>query len=609
MNNYNRILSYARPFRNFFPLFLLSTVLGVVFETFNISLMAPILEVLFSTKPNEIVTSTGAFPDFYWGLDYFTELLDWSKNYLLSQSDKTEALKIICIIFLISVFFSNLFVFLSRFILAFVKARMISRMRMALYKKINLLQLSYFTNERRGDLISRMTNDIQEIENSIVATLNGSVKEPIKIVVTFTVMFFISPELMLFSLLVLPVSGLAISQLTKMLRKKARQGQDFLGKIMSIIDETLGSMKIIYSFNAQKIMTQRFLDENRKYEKTLRSMDYKRGLSSPLSQFLGVAVFCCVLYYGGVLVLEKQFLSPGEFLVFILLFANVISPIKAITTIITDIQRGLVAGERIFEILDFEEKINNYDTGKDLKSFQSEIAFENVTFSYTEKTILNNINLVVPKGKTIALVGPSGGGKSTLADLVPRFYDINEGFIKIDGLNINEIKLRDLRDLIGVVTQESILFNDSILNNIKFGKPDASLEEVIAAAKIANAHEFITQSEKGYDTEIGDRGVKLSGGQRQRLSIARAVLKNPPIMILDEATSALDSESEKLVQEALNNLMKDRTSIVIAHRLSTIQNADLIVVIKEGAIIEQGTHDELIQKGDFYKKLIDIQSN
>jgi ATP-binding cassette, subfamily B, bacterial MsbA len=609
MNNYTRILSFARPFRRFFPLFLFSTIMGVVFEIFNISLVAPILDVLFNAKPEDTANIQTSLPDFYWGLEYFKSLGNYGKYLLLSNDDKIHALKLVCLVLITSVFFSNFFVFFSRFILAFVKARMIRKLRMAIYEKINHLPMAFFTNERKGDLISRMTNDVQEIENSIVATLNGSIKEPIQIIATFTILFMISPQMMMFSLIVLPVAGLGISQLTKRLRKKAKQGQDSLGKILNTIEETLSSMKIIYSFNAQRLMINKFLVENTRYERVLRSMDYKRGLSSPLSQFLGVSVFCVILYYGGTLVLNGKFLSPSQFFVFIILFANIISPIKALTSIFTDIQRGLVAGERIFEILDHEETIVDPKSGVSMSNFELNIKFENVSFGYTNKMVLEGINLEVQKGKTIALVGPSGGGKSTIADLIPRFYDVNQGSISIDGKDIKDAKLHDLRSLIGVVTQESILFNDSILNNIKFGKPNATMDEVIAAAKIANAHEFITQSEDGYDSMIGDRGSKLSGGQKQRLSIARAVLKNPPIMILDEATSALDTESEKLVQEALNNLMKDRTSIVIAHRLSTIQNADLIVVIKDGKIIEQGTHEQLIAQGDFYNKLVAIQTN
>ena len=609
MNNYFRILQYARPFRKFFPVFLVSTLLGVFFEIFNISLLAPILEVLFNTDPNAIVKKVDVFPDFSWGLDYFKALMAWGKSYILSLDDKTSALKVICFVLIVSVFFSNFFVFLSRFILAFVKAKMVRRLRVSIYEKINRLHLGYFTNEKRGDLISRMTNDVQEIENSIIATLNGAVKEPIKIVVTFIVLFQISHQLMLFSIVVLPLSGLVISQITRLLRKKAKQGQFFLGQIMGTIDETLNAMKIITSFNAQSSMNKKFDSENRSYERALRSMDYKRGLSSPLSQFLGVGVFSLVLYYGGSLVLKDKFLSAGEFIFFIFLFANVISPIKSITTIFTDIQRGLVAGDRIFEVLDCAVEIENSVNSKQLKSFDSEILIKDIQFSYNEeKKVLNNINLKIKKGQSVAFVGPSGGGKSTLADLIPRFYDVTSGSIAIDGIDIKDIDLEDLRNQVGIVTQESVLFNDSIINNIKFGKPSASHDEIVEAAKIANAHEFIIESEQGYDTVIGDHGTKLSGGQRQRLSIARAVLKNPPIMILDEATSALDTESEKLVQDALENLMKERTSIVIAHRLSTIQSADLIVVLKEGQIIEQGSHAELLSKDSFYKKLVDIQS-
>lgn len=607
MKIYLRILAYARPFRKFLPLFVLTTILGVIFELLNLSFIAPVLKILFSTESQEVIKTP--FPVFELSQTYIENLGVWFKNYLISFSDKTEALKLICYILLITVFFANLFTFLSRFILAFVKAKMVKKIRLAMYEKINRLHLGYYTNEKKGDLMSRMTNDVKEVEASIIDTLNAIVKEPITVIVTFVILYNLSAQLLLFSLLVLPLSGLVIWRLTRLLRKKAKQGQDYLGKILNTIDETLGGIKIITSFNANNFFIKRFTHENVKYERALRSMDYKKGLASPISQFLGVGVFCTVLYYGGSLVLKENYMSPENFLVFILLFANVISPLKSIFTVIANIQRGLVAGGRIFEIIDANEEITNTANAQKIEDFTTAIELKNISFNYGEKQVIKNLNLTIPKGKTVALVGASGGGKSTLINLIPRFYDVKNGEILIDGKNIKNATLFSLREQIGIVTQDSILFNDTIYNNIVFGNEKATEQDVIAAAKIANAHDFIMQTEKGYQSEIGDNGTKLSGGQKQRLCIARAVLKNPPIMLLDEATSALDTESEQLVQEALNKLMQNRTSVVVAHRLSTIQNADIIVVINNGEIVEQGTHKDLLENptNKVYKKLISIQ--
>lgn len=607
MKTYIRILSYARPFRKFLPFFIITTVLGIVFEILNLSFVAPVLKILFSNEVQTVAATP--FPEFAFSKTYIADLGDWFKNYLVSFPDKTQALQLICIVLIASVFLANLFTFLSRFILAFVKAKMVKNIRLAMYDKITELPMSYYTNERKGDLMSRMTNDVKEVETSIIDTLNAIVKEPITVIVTFAVLYYLSPQLLLFSLLVLPLSGLVIWRITRLLRKKAKQGQDYLGRILNTIDETLGGIKIIYSFNAKKYFSQRFTHENVKYERALRSMDYKKGLASPVSQVMGVGVFCTVLYYGGTLVLKENYMPPENFLVFVLLFANVISPLKSMFSVVANIQRGLIAGERIFTVLDAEVTIKDASNAVEIQSFENAITLENVSFSYGEKQVLNSINLTISKGKTVALVGASGGGKSTIINLIPRFYDVNSGSIKIDGTDIKNISLHSLREQIGIVTQDSILFNDTIYNNIVFGNEKATKEQVEAAAKIANAHDFIMEAENGYATAIGDNGMKLSGGQKQRLCIARAVLKNPPIMLLDEATSALDTESEKLVQEALNQLMKNRTSIVVAHRLSTIQNADEIVVINNGKIIEQGTHKELMENPEFtaYKKLIEIQ--
>ncbi len=590
------------------PFFFLTTLLGIVFSLLNLSFIAPVLKILFSDQEVVVDMSQSVMPSFEFSQTYMSDMGEWLKNYLLSFEDKVEALKLICYVLITSVFFANLFTFLSRFILAFVKARMIKNIRVAMYTKINKLHIGYFSNEKRGDLISRMTNDVQEVEASIVGTINAMVKEPLTIIVTFVILFYLSAELVIFSLIVLPLSGVVIWKLTHLLRKKAKQGQDSLGKIMGTIDETLGGLKIIFSFNAQNYFINKFSGQNRKYERALRSMEYKKGLASPISQFLGVIVFCSILYQGGTLVIRDNYMPPENFLVFVLLFANVISPLKSLFSVIANIQRGLIAGARIFEVLDAKEAIFDTPDAKEITSFNESIQINNISFKYEEKEVLKGINLNIEKGKTIALVGASGGGKSTFINLIPRFYDVNQGEVLVDGNNVKNISLNSLRSLIGMVTQDSILFDDTIYNNIAFGISDeVTREQVEAAAKVANAHDFIEKSSLGYETSIGDRGMKLSGGQKQRLCIARAVLKNPPIMLLDEATSALDTESEKLVQEALNKLMENRTSIVVAHRLSTIQKADEIVVINDGEIVEKGTHKELMANSKVYKKLIEIQ--
>ena len=603
MKTYFRILSFAKPF-GFLPVFILSVVGYTIFESLNLGSIAPVLNVLFL---QEEVVEKVAQPEFSISVEYFKAFFVWVNYYLTNELDKKTALVYLAVLVISSNLLTNFFRFFSRFILAYVKARMIKSIRIAVFQKINQLNISYFSNEKRGDLISRMTNDIQEVEGSIIATLNGMVTEPFKIVFTFTLLFMINSKLMFFSLLVLPVSGAIIGVITGKLRKKAKQGQSYLGQILSTIDETLTGIKIIKSFNAEKIMLDKFRHQNEKYERSLRSMDIKKGLASPLSQFLGISVFCIILFYGGSLVFENQML-PGTFIAFLLLFANVVSPLKAFYTNITNVQRGLIAGGRILNILDQEIQVKEAENSIKIDAFNSEIEFKNVKFNYDEKAILKNINLKIQKGRTIALVGPSGGGKSTLVDLIPRFHDVKEGEILLDGHNLKNIENLSLRSLIGLVTQESILFNDTIYNNIAFGSPHATQQQVEEAAKIANAHDFIVATEAGYNTEIGDRGVKLSGGQKQRLSIARAVLKNPPIMILDEATSALDTESELLVQEALEKLMENRTSIVIAHRLSTIQKADEIIVIKNGEIIERGTHKSLINDDGLYASLTKSQA-
>jgi subfamily B ATP-binding cassette protein MsbA len=470
------------------------------------------------------------------------------------------------------------------------------------------LHIGYFNDRRKGDLISRFTNDVAEVENAVVSSLKFVLKEPITIIVYFGVLFFISFKLTLFTLVLLPITGGVLAEIIKRLKKRAIQSQESLGRIVNILDETFGGMRIVKAFNARSFILKKIDDETSYHRKVNLSIARKNELASPVSETLGVIIVACILYYGGTLVLGKSSeLSAGAFITFLGLFAQILQPAKNFSNGITSVQKGTVSAQRIFEVIDTVSAIRNKPNAIILKAFNDSIEFKNVSFAYDKDHVLRNINLKIEKGKTIALVGPSGGGKSTLADLVPRFYDPASGEVRLDGVSVTDYDIESLRKQMGIVTQESILFNDSIFNNIAFGIENVKEDDVIRAAKIANAHDFIMQTENGYQTTIGERGSKLSGGQRQRISIARAVLKNPPILILDEATSALDSESERLVQDALFNLMKNRTSIVIAHRLSTIQHADEIVVIQNGEILERGKHQDLIGRNGLYRKLSEIQ--
>lgn len=584
-----------------------------MFDKTMILLFAPILNVLFKHDASEQITHVtfDDFPPLELSLDFVSKVKEWALAFLLSGDTTEFVLLKICIILLVTTFFANFFGFAGSFILAKLKGRIVRTIRTKVYNRLTSLELSYFSNERRGDIMSRMTNDVQEVENTIIGSFHTLLKEPITITLTFALLFYISTKLVVFTLIVLPVTAIVIALITKRLRSKSKQGQDYLGKILELIDETLGGLRVVQAFTAEDYMKNRFARLNKVYEKTLRTIDVSKSLAGPTSQFLGMAVVLTILYFGGTLVLNGSSsgkeLSAEMFVIFILMFAAVISPIKSFANAISSVQRGIVAGERIFELIDVEQKIKSKDNSEQITSFDDKLTLKGVSFAYDDRQVLSDIDLEIPKGKSIALVGPSGGGKSTLMDLFPRFQDANSGSVKIDGREIKDVDVHSLRSLMGTVTQESILFNDTIFNNIAFGI-NATKEQVEQAAKVANAHEFILNSENGYQTQIGDRGMKLSGGQRQRLTIARAVLKNPDILLLDEATSALDSESERLVQEALNKLMSNRTSIVIAHRLSTIQHVDEIIVLEQGKIKERGTHAELIAKEGVYFKLYNMQS-
>jgi ATP-binding cassette, subfamily B, bacterial MsbA len=609
MNTYLRILSYAKPYRRYFPVYILYTLLAIIFGLLNFTLLKPLFDVIFEQVGPGDMDRYLTKPDFSFSVAYFLDLFN---HYFLQISEtygKFGTLLYVCIIIVISVFLANLFTYLSGVVLAKVRAEIIKKMRMDIFIRITGMHLGFFSNERKGDLMSKMTNDIQEVENSIVQSLRVVFKEPVTIVLYFAVLFFMSVKLTLFTIILIPVSGAIIGGITRRLKKKAVESQESLGRIVNILDETIGGMRVIKAFGAQKYITTKFDEETDNYSDVNVSMARKNELASPISQFLGVSVVAGILLYGGSLVLSNTSdLSASDFITYIIIFTQVLNPAKEISRAASSIQRGLASAERIFNVVDTPSDIQNIPNPTSIEDFYEAIVFENVSFSYEKENVLKEISFKLEKGKTIALVGPSGGGKSTLADLVPRFYDPSEGSIKLDGRDLKTIELESLRKQMGIVTQESILFNDTVFNNIAFGVAGFSEDQVIEAAKIANAHEFIVQLENGYHTSIGERGSKLSGGQRQRLSIARAVLKNPPILILDEATSALDSQSEKLVQEALTNLMSNRTTLVIAHRLSTIQHADEILVIKNGQIVQQGSHQQLIEEDGLYKKLSTMQS-
>ena len=609
MKTYLRILSFTRPVGAYLPQYIIFTILYVAFSLVNFSVLIPLLEVLFNQVEKEKVAGLNSLPDFTLSLDYLKNIFYYYFGQVIEENGQKGALQYVCGVIIVSVFLANLFRYLSAMILAQFRVRVVTNLRNRLYAQITTFQIGYFTDNRKGDIMSRVTTDILEIENTVVSTLKVLFKEPALIVGFFVILFTMSVELTLYTLLLLPVSGGIISYLAKKLKKRATKSQQSLGRLNALMDETLTGMRIIKAFAARNFMMEKFGKEVKNYAKQNLSIATKFELAGPISEFLGVFAVACLLLIGGGMVIDNESsLSASEFIAFIIIFSQVLNPAKAMSAAFSNIQRGIASGERVFELMDTEAQIKDAPNASPLGDFRDQIVFQNVSFAYDQEPVLKDINLTIAKGSTVALVGPSGGGKSTLADLVARFYDPTGGQILLDGIDLKSYTIDSLRKKMGIVTQESILFNDTIFNNIAFGAKDASLDRVREAAKIANALEFIEAMENGFDTNIGERGTKLSGGQRQRISIARAILKNPPLLILDEATSALDSESEKLVQEALFNLMQNRTSLVIAHRLSTIQNADLIVVLQNGRIVESGKHQDLLSNDGLYKKLTDMQS-
>ncbi|MCC5946397.1 MAG: ABC transporter ATP-binding protein [Bernardetiaceae bacterium] len=607
MRIFRRLISYLEPLHIFIPVYFVVLLLGVIFGAANFTLLIPLLDLLFGTS--SISTDLQAAPDFSFSISYIKESFQYHFITYSEANGKVATLWFVCSILIITVFFSNFFRYIGHVMVNRKRLTGITALRKALFEHVMRLPAAYFSNERKGDLMARLSSDVREVEVSVYNQIKVVIKEPITAVVYIGLLLFISWELMFFSLIFLTLAGGLIGTAKRQLRRTGREVQGLSGDLLNTIEESLSGIKIIQAFTAERFILGRFFYQNDAYRKVATKNDNKRDLASPLSEFLGVATLAGIVIYGGSLVLsEESTLSASAFVAYAALFSQVIPPLQSALNGISTMQRGLASGERILAIMDTIPDITSPQNPIHIKSFEREISLQNVCFAYDEKMVLDKLNLDIPKGKTIALVGPSGGGKSTVADLIPRFYDPIAGQVMIDGIDIKDVALEDLRQLMGVVTQEAILFNDTIFNNIAFGISKASEEDVIKAAKIANAHDFIMQTEAGYQTNIGDRGSKLSGGQRQRISIARAVLKNPPILILDEATSALDSESEKLVQEALENLMKNRTSLVIAHRLSTIQHADKIIVLQEGKVIEAGTHHELLKQEGAYHKLLSMQN-
>ncbi len=597
MKNFFRIFQYIHIPGNKLALYLFYTIISTLFSLLSINALAPFMNIIFQPESDAPVANTKS-------LGFMNTYL----QSLINEHGSLYTVGVICIIMVVSVMFKNLFVYLALMVSTPLRSQILADFRLRMYSKILRLPISFFTEQKKGDLMSRMIGDIAEVQGSIFSALEGLAKDPLMMIAFLGYMIWTSPQLSLFLLIFLPVTGIIIGKISKRLKKQSTSYSQASGENISHIEETLSSMKIIKAFTAENRMLTKFSEGNQKLFDILNKMTLRRDLASPVTEVLGVAVLSCILYIGGRFVFSPGHqLDGGSLMTFIFSFAMIINPAKNFSTTISNLQKGMGAVERIEEVLNAPLQVEDSVNAIPLPGLQDRIEFKNVSFNYEDKPILKNISFVVEKGKTVALVGSSGAGKSTLADLIPRFHDVNTGAILIDGVNIKDYTIQSLRRQMSIVTQEAILFNDTIGNNIALGNINATPEEIIAAAKIANADRFIVQKENGYDTNIGDRGMKLSGGERQRVTIARAVLQNPPILILDEATSSLDTESERLVQDAIVNLMHDRTSLVIAHRLSTIRNADEIIVLQYGEIIERGTHDVLMEKDGFYKKLVDMQ--
>ena len=607
MKHFKDILKFEKKYRKFTLLNILFNIFYAIFNVLSVLAFIPVLSILF--EKNEKVTKI----PIYKGITHIGEYLKDHFYHFIAQKIVNEGeiktLLFICLLTLSLFFFKNLFRYLASYSITFLRTGIVKDLRDKLYRKIIELPISYFTEKRKGDTIARMTADVQEVETSILTSIETIVREPLTVIIAIAIMFFMSVKLTLFVFILLPISGFIISSISKKLKANSVKAQQETGTFLSFIEETLTGLRIIKGFNAENVIEKKFNQSTQNFKSLMTSVFHRQTLASPMSEFLGSATIIAILWVGGSEVLSKtSSLQSEEFFGYIVLFYTVLNPIKLITSSYYSIQKGEASAERIMQILHTENSIKDLPKAIIKENFENEISFQNISFKYKKEFVLKDFSLTIKKGQTVALVGQSGSGKSTLANLITRFYDVDSGAVLIDGINIKNMTIKSLRNLMGIVSQESILFNDTIANNIKLGLQEASKEATLEASKIANALEFIENLPQKFDTNIGDSGNTLSGGQKQRLSIARAVLKNPPIMILDEATSALDTESEQLVQLALEKMMQNRTSLVIAHRLSTIQKADLIVVMKKGKIVEQGKHDELLAKKDEYFKLVTMQS-
>jgi ATP-binding cassette, subfamily B, bacterial MsbA len=605
MKQFFEILGFAKNYRNNVIQNILFNFLTSLFSLFSFAAIAPFLAILFKTidqnvvKPEKFVLSSQGLLN---QMNYFLSTY-------VAENGSEAALLLFCGVIIFMFLLKNATTYFATYHLAKVRSGVVRDIRKAIYNKVLQLPMSFFTTERKGNILSKSTNDIQEIEKSILGALEMVFRDPPKFFLYLITLFIMSWKLTLFVIILLPISGFLISRIAKSLKRKAKRGQSKLGDVLTLLEETLSGIRIIKAFNAESEIGGKFNKENDTHFRINTKIQRRQALASPLSEFMGAILISLILWFGGRMVLSPEPTLTGEFFItFIVIFSQLISPAKSFSTAFFKIQKGAASLDRIKELLQEDLKVKEVENPKTLNDFSQTIEFKNVNFKYDQELVLKNVNLKINKGEMVALVGPSGGGKSTLADMLPRFYDPTDGEILIDGENLKNLKIEDIRNQMGIVTQESILFNDSVFNNITLGSDETREEPVIEAAKIANAHEFIAQSKNGYNSKVGERGGKLSGGQRQRISIARAVFKNPPILILDEATSALDTESEKQVQEALDNLMENRTTLVIAHRLSTIQHADKIVVIENGEIVQVGKHDELVTQEGVYKKLFDLQS-
>ncbi|MFN4082409.1 MAG: ABC transporter ATP-binding protein [Bacteroidia bacterium] len=604
MKGYFRFIKFVFPYKPKAALNVLFNLLSIVFGLFSIALIIPFLNVLFG-KTQLVLQKPEKFK---LTADSIVENFTYYLSYLIKNYGHDYALLAICGILVGAIFFKNLFRYLALYFMVSIRNMVVCDLRDNLYNRILILPLSYFSEERKGDLISRMSNDVLQVEIAIMSSLESLFKEPLTIIVYLTFLIWMSPQLTLLVFITLPIMGFLIGRIGRLLKQYSMRGQSKLGELVSLFEETLMGARIIKAFNSQEFFKRRFKTQNQLYTRINIASNRTGDAASPISETLSVTVLAFILWFGGKMVLGNQSTLTAEtFIAFIAVFSQLLPPAKSFSTAYSNMQKGLASLARIDEVMQSEEVITEKPNAISITTFNKQIEFKNVWFKYTDEFVLKNVNLIIPKGATVALVGPSGSGKSTLTDLVPRFYDPTEGEVLIDGINIKDYKILELRALMGIVTQESILFNDSIYNNIAFGKNNVSKTDIENAAKTANAHDFIMQTENGYQTNIGDRGSKLSGGQRQRISIARAINANPEILILDEATSALDTASERAVQEALNNVMKGRTTIVIAHRLSTIHKADMIVVLEKGRIVQTGTHQQLIKEDGLYKQLHNMQ--